>query len=108
VAAELKLAVHFDRAMLDAFAGYSPFQTDFELRKVPIHQLTPSMVPEKDVRHENLVILKSRNHVDGDLDRAPCEFRNARGASKKWWMFAFRRAATSTNWKGSRSESQND
>jgi response regulator RpfG family c-di-GMP phosphodiesterase len=59
VAAELKLSRRFEGAMLDALAGYSPIQMEFELRRLPIHQLRPDMVLEKDVLDGNLVIFKA-------------------------------------------------
>jgi DNA-binding response OmpR family regulator len=61
VAADLKLSARFDGAMLDALGSYSPVQMEFELRRLPIHELRANMVLERDVRSRdgNLAILKA-------------------------------------------------
>jgi len=59
--AELKSSPQFDGVMLDALANYAPLQMEFELRRLPIHELRAKMVLEKDVRSRDgkLVILKA-------------------------------------------------
>ena len=50
----------FDQPMLNALESYSPRLPEFELRRLPIHELRAAMVLEKDVSSNdgNLVILK--------------------------------------------------
>ena len=59
LASELRPLKRFDDRMLDALEGYSPSQMEFEIRRLPVHQLTPNMVLEKDLRDGNLLIFKA-------------------------------------------------
>jgi hypothetical protein len=60
VLAELKASRRFDRSILETLEGYSPSRPDFELRRLPIHELRARMVLEKDVYSSDgkMVILK--------------------------------------------------
>jgi hypothetical protein len=58
---QLKMSpARIDRSMLDALANYSPAQTEFELRSLPMHELRAGMVLAKDVRSSSghVIILK--------------------------------------------------
>jgi DNA-binding response OmpR family regulator len=47
--AELRSLGRFDRRMLEALAGWSPAQTDFEVRRLSIRELRSGMVLDKNV-----------------------------------------------------------
>lgn len=58
--AELKLSRRFDGPMLTTLESYSPPRAEFLVRRVPIRELRPGMVIEKDIvsKEGNLLILK--------------------------------------------------
>lgn len=57
---QIRLSGRFDSHMLDALASYSPTQTEFEVRRLPIRELRAAMMLEEDVlsKDRKLLILK--------------------------------------------------
>jgi hypothetical protein len=58
--AELRVSPRFDGRMLDALVNYTPAQAEFEMRRLPIRQVRPGMVLDRDVLSStgNFLILK--------------------------------------------------
>jgi DNA-binding response OmpR family regulator len=69
---QIRLSGRFDSRMLDALDSYSPTQTEFEVRRLPIRELRAAMVLEEDLmsKDKKLLILKKGTILTGTwIDR---------------------------------------
>jgi CheY-like chemotaxis protein len=82
--AELGWSRGFERPMLDALEGYSPAQTEFDARRLPIRELRAGMVLETDILSKggNLLILKKGTILNETWIERLENFTRARGAQE--------------------------
>jgi CheY-like chemotaxis protein len=81
--AELKMLGQFDSRMLHALKSYSPTRAEFEVRRLPIRELSAGMVLEKDILSNggNLILREGTILTETWIERLE-NFARALGAQK--------------------------